>query len=732
MKTLKLQLFLCLLCLFILSKAQFNPGNLVVLQAGDGNSSLAGTGNPIVLREFNTMGQSTFSMTIPSTGNNAMVIRGNAVSEGYISRSADNFYIVFGAYMQALPNANTLNSTAASSIPRGIALVDVNGNVLVPATCSISSLASGDIRAATAANSLNVWSSSSSQGTSYFGSASAASNVQNSKSNLRAVNIFNNQLYISSQVASGTPADIGVYAVGNGTPNTSAQTVSTVINAGTGALPGQFYFNAAGNICYIADARSSSAGGIQKWVQSAGSWSLSYTLPTGINAVGAFGVVVDFSGTQAKVYATTAESSGNRLVAILDVGASSTATTLATASTSNTAFRGLAWSPLNYSCSPVSVITTSNNAPICSSQNLSLQVQATGSGPITYSWSGQGVFSSNTNSQVVVNHSASGVYTVNLTNACGTASAAIQVSINPSPSLIVNAASICAGGIATISASGANTYTWNNISNVTSFTASPSVTTIYTLNGTSSQGCVANTVTTAIIVVASPSLTVNTTSICAGNAASLTAQGCSTYTWANGAGNSPVLIVNPITTTQYTVTANASGCLNTVSVVATVIVNALPSPSITNAQKLFCKADMDAVLTATPMGGVFSGPFVSGNLFSPNAIGEYSVVYSYTNTNRCANSCKETFTVGACLGYSLQTKENNLLLFPNPAITSICVKHAGRVVSGVYIRDVFGKIVFEGRLDQEYTVLSIESLPSGMYLLHIKDDMSQPLRFIKE
>ncbi|MEI6019606.1 MAG: hypothetical protein WCR21_00615 [Bacteroidota bacterium] len=731
MKTLKLQLFLCLLCAFILSKAQFNPGNLVVLQAGDGNSSLAGTGNPIVLREFNTLGQSSFSLAIPFTGNNAMVIRGNAVSEGYISRSADNFYIVFGGYMQALPNANTLNSTAASSIPRGIALVDVNGTVLVPATCSISSLASGDIRAATAANSLNLWSSSSSQGTSYFGSASAASNVQNSKSNLRAVHIFNNQLYISSQVASGTPADIGVYTVGSGTPNTSAQTVSTVINAGTGALPGQFYFNAAGNICYIADARSSSAGGIQKWVQTAGTWSLAYTLPTGTNAVGAFGVVADFSGTQAKVYATTAESSGNRLVSIIDVGVSSTATTLATATTSNTAFRGLAWSPLNYTCFPVSVITTSNNAPICSAQNLSLQVQVSGSAPITYSWSGQGVFSSNSASQVIVNHSASGVYTVTLSNACGTASAGIQVSINPTPSLIANAAGICAGGIATISASGANTYTWNNISTVSSFTASPVVTTIYTLNGTSAQGCSANTVTTAIIVAASPSLIVNTPTVCAGATATILAQGCSTYTWANG-GNSTSLVVSPTLTSQYSLSANASGCLNTVSVIATVIVNALPSLSITNAQKLFCKSDMDVVLTATPMGGVFSGPFVSGNLFSPSTIGQYTVAYSYTNTNRCANSCKESFNVDACVGHREENLMEGFSVYPNPASNMVYIKSFILKPFHLLLCDVLGIVLFDCAIENNETVIYTENLPKGLYYLYTKEGTWPAKRFIKE
>jgi hypothetical protein len=104
----------------------------------------------------------------------------------------------------------------------------------------------------------------------------------------------------------GSPADIGVYAIGNGTPTGSAQTLSTVINSGSGALPGQFYFNPSGTICYVADARNSSTGGIQKWVLSNGSFSLAYTLPTGTSNIGAYGVVADFSSPVPKVYATTA------------------------------------------------------------------------------------------------------------------------------------------------------------------------------------------------------------------------------------------------------------------------------------------------------------------------------------------------------------------------------------------------------------------------------------------
>ena len=65
---------------------------------------------------------------------------------------------------------------------------------------------------------------------------------------------------------------------------------------------------------------------------------------TSLTNVGARGVAVDFSGVQPVIYATTAESSTNRLVAITDTGAASAAATLATAGV-NQIFRGVALAP---------------------------------------------------------------------------------------------------------------------------------------------------------------------------------------------------------------------------------------------------------------------------------------------------------------------------------------------------------------------------------------------------
>lgn len=650
-------------------KAQFTSGNLVVLQIGDGVSTMTSQGNPITLNEYNPGGTLTYSVPIPSTGTNALVLRGNATSEGYISRSADGSQIVFGAYNQALPNSTALNSAAPTTIPRSIAMVNASGALSVVAT-STASFAAGDIRGAAATDIQNFWGTSSSQGANYYGSAAAATNVENTKTNLRATHVFNNQLYISSQVASGTPTDIGVYAVGTGTPNTASQTVTTVINAGTGAQPGQFYFNSANTICYVADARSNSAGGgVQKWIYSSNTWTLAYTLPTSTNS-GAFGVVADFSGSNPIVYATSNESNGNHLVSIIDAGASSTFTTLATAS-ANYIFRGLAFSPGASSCIPVSITTITNNSPLCSTQNIVLNCSLGGSAPYSYTWTGSGQFSSQSVASPTVTGAVSGPYTLQVSNACGTASAVTNVSINPTPTILVNASTICAGGVATITASGATTYSWNTGSTSASFTASPTSNTNYTVTGTS-LGC-SGTATTNINITTSPTLSINTATVCAGMPATLTASGASSYSW-NIGPTTGVVIVSPTVTTVYTVIATAAGCPNSFSATTQVNVLPVPSVSITAAASTVCPSSNSLVLTGLPAGGTYTGTAVSNGNFNASAAGAGTFVVGYvvTGTNNCSN-----------------TATTQIVVFPAPSVSlsaaasTVCLNNSSVALTGL-------------------------------------------------
>ncbi|MBL7942933.1 MAG: putative metal-binding motif-containing protein, partial [Flavobacteriales bacterium] len=416
-----------LVCILLLSTAslfaQFTGGNVVVLQAGNGTETLSANGNSMFLKEYSTTGTLTYTKAITNSGATALITSGNATSEGGISLSSDGSAIVVPGYNTPVGGATGLSGSSSASIPRGIGLVSYDGTYTLEST-SNTAFNANNIRGAASNGTSNYWASGANTGIAYFGDGTPVT-VTTTTTNNRSLSIQNGQLYYST----GSGSNRGVYKVGNGTPVTSGTTSTVFVNAGGSASPYQFAFNSNTTVCYIADDRAvASGGGIQKWVFSAGTWSLSYTLGTGAGStVGARGLIVDFSGANPVIYATTAEASLNRLIKITDTGAGSSASTLATA-TANTIFRGLSFAP---QCTPVDVVSVASNSPVCSNENLELSATVTGTAPFTYLWSGTGTFSpDNTASAPVVSGAAAGNYSVTVTNACGNDNGLVSVTID--------------------------------------------------------------------------------------------------------------------------------------------------------------------------------------------------------------------------------------------------------------------------------------------------------------
>jgi hypothetical protein len=130
---------------------------------------------------------------------------------------------------------------------------------------------------------------------------------------------------------------------------------------------------------------------------------------------------------------------------------------------------------------------TVNNLPIisvasgsiCASKSFTMN--PSGANSYTYS-SGSSIVSPTTNT----------TYTVTGASALGCVSqATVAVSVVALPTLTLSSTStvICSGETATLSVSGAVSYTWNTSSTTVAIIISPTVTTNYTVTGTSAQGC---------------------------------------------------------------------------------------------------------------------------------------------------------------------------------------------------------------------------------------------------
>lgn len=120
-----------------------------------------------------------------------------------------------------------------------------------------------------------------------------------------------------------------------------------------------------------------------------------------------------------------------------------------------------------------------------------------GTSPYTYSWSpniSSGTLASNLNPgtysfTVVDNKGCTSVNTVTI----------LSNTTSPNVNVTGNASLICVGQSATLSATGANTYSWNTSSNNASIVISPSVTTSYTVTGSGSNGCYTSVIITQTV-----------------------------------------------------------------------------------------------------------------------------------------------------------------------------------------------------------------------------------------
>jgi len=316
--------------------AQIGAGNLAVYRVGTGSGALGSGATATFVDVFSNAGALQSSITIDATGANRLTNSGTATSEGFLNRSTNGLLLNFGGYDADAGTAGIAATTAATN-PRVIGQIDATGTYSRPGNMGGTAYSGSNIRSAVS-NGSTYWTGGTGSPASGGGvwTTTGTTQVSSTVTNVRVVNIFSDQLYFST--GAGTR---GIYAVGTGTPTGAGVTSTIVFATGTTSSPYSFQANTAGSVVYVADDNAAaSGGGIQKWTWNGSTWTLAYTLATGATS-GARGLTIDWSDPSAPVlYATTTETSANRLIKITDTGAGSSFSTLATAG-ANTAFRGV-------------------------------------------------------------------------------------------------------------------------------------------------------------------------------------------------------------------------------------------------------------------------------------------------------------------------------------------------------------------------------------------------------
>ncbi len=330
--------------------AQITPGNLVVVRVGDGAAALTSAANAVFYEEYTPAGTLVQTMPLPtavSGSNRAITNSGSATSEGFLSLSTDGRYLVSVGY-DAAPGTASVVGTSSATVNRVIARVGIDGSIDT-STALGDAYSANNIRSATTNDGTQFWTAgtaSTTGGIRHVAGLGATTSTQLSTTitNTRVVGLFGGQLYTSS--ATGT--FLGLSTVGTGTPTTSGQTITLLPGFGAAGSSSYDYFFADANTLYVADDRNNGNGGIQKWTLSAGTWSLQYTLIPGTN-LGCRGLSGSVEAGVATLYATTTETTLNRLVLVTDTGPASTFSTVATAGV-NQLFRGV-----RFICAPATV-----------------------------------------------------------------------------------------------------------------------------------------------------------------------------------------------------------------------------------------------------------------------------------------------------------------------------------------------------------------------------------------
>ncbi len=221
-----------------------------------------------------------------------------------------------------------------------------------------------------------------------------------------------------------------------------------------------------------------------------------------------------------------------------------------------------------------------------------------------------------------------GTYTVTVSGSCGSPTASVTVTSGSAPSVAITpgpTVTICSGQSVTLTASGSTNYLWSTGETTAAITVSAAG--VYTVVSSNNCGSDSASVTVTVTNVPTVNITASATSLCAGQTATLTASGASTYLWSNGQTTSSITVNAPGT---YTVTGTSS--CGTATATQTITAGTLPVAQISSPSTILCPGTS---LTLSASGGD-NYTWSNGTTGSQNTITQAGQYFVYA-TNACGS-----------------------------------------------------------------------------------------------
>jgi gliding motility-associated-like protein/uncharacterized repeat protein (TIGR01451 family) len=166
------------------------------------------------------------------------------------------------------------------------------------------------------------------------------------------------------------------------------------------------------------------------------------------------------------------------------------------------------------------------------------------------------------------------------------------------PTIASSISDICKGNPATLTATGCagGTIRWSDGQTGATVSVIPTIATTYTASCVQGANCVSgasNALSVNVRDPQTPTLVANTTSVCPGGQATLTASGCTggTYQWSTGSETGASIVVTPSTRTTYTVQCRMGSCVSPAASIA-INVNTTPAkPTIVASTSVACPGE---------------------------------------------------------------------------------------------------------------------------------------------
>ena len=362
----------------------------------------------------------------------------------------------------------------------------------------------------------------------------------------------------------------------------------------------------------------------------------------------------------------------------------------------------------------------------------------TASGATTYTWNGTA-----TGASLAATPSITSSYLVIGTDANGcTGFSTSQVTVNPLPALTLAATNtfICLGNSATLTTSGALSYTWTTGSNTTNVVITPTANASYGVSGTNTFGCVktstvAITVNTLVVTVSSNNALIsNSTAVCDGNSIDLTAAGANTYTWVNTNVHFPGITISPSALTVYTVNSTDSkNCKH--SNIITVAVNPNPVVIASASRSTICTGET-TTLNATGASTYSWLPNGSGSSLVITGViaGNISYVVTGYDNNGCSNDSTVIVNVSKCTGIaSIANSGSGVKVYPNPNAGEFTVELDNGLNKSIEVTDLTGRVILVSTTKEDKATINISTFAKGVYYVKVQSNNSvEVIKVIKQ